>query len=200
MMNKQEFIDSLRKGLVGLPQQETEDRIAFYSEIIDDRIEEGYSEEEAVLSVGNINEIVEQIIAEIPFSQIAKQRIKPKRRLKVWEIVLLVLGSPIWLSLILAAVAIILSLYVSLWSVLISLWAVFSSLIGCVLGGIAAGIVTIIFSNVYTGIISLAAGITCAGLSIFMFYGCKTATKVILMLTKKIALWIKNCFIKKGEA
>ena len=46
----------------------------------------------------------------------------------------------------------------------------------------------------------IGAGIVCAGLSIFMFYGCKAATKGILVLTKKLAVWIKNCFIKKEEA
>ena len=47
-MNKQEFLSQLRKGLAGLPQNDIEERLAFYGEMIDDRIEEGLSEEEAV--------------------------------------------------------------------------------------------------------------------------------------------------------
>ena len=62
------------------------------------------------------------------------------RKLEKWEIVLLALGSPVWFSLLVSAVAVILSLYASLWSVIISLWAVFGSLIGCGVGGILAGI------------------------------------------------------------
>ena len=65
----------------------------------------------------------------------------PKRRLGVWEIVLLVLGSPIWLSLLIAAFAVILSLYISLWAVIISFWAVFGSFIGCALGSIVSAFV-----------------------------------------------------------
>ncbi len=133
-------------------------------------------------------------------AQIAKERMKSKRRLNAWEIVLLALGSPIWLSLGIAAVAVIFSLYISLWSVIISLWAVFGSLVGCSFGGMVAGGVFACNGNVLVGIAVLGAGLVCAGFSIFMFYGCKAATKGFLILTKKIAVWIKNCFIKKGEA
>ena len=47
-MGKQEFLAQLRKGLQGLPQEDIEERLTFYSEMIDDRMEEGLSEEEAV--------------------------------------------------------------------------------------------------------------------------------------------------------
>ena len=47
-MNKQEFLDALRERLSGLPSREVEDRLGFYGEIIDDRIEEGISEHDAV--------------------------------------------------------------------------------------------------------------------------------------------------------
>lgn len=199
-MSKQEFLVRLRKGLSGLPQDDIEERLTFYSEMIEDRMEEGLSEEKAVSAVGSVDEIVAQVVADIPLTKIAKERIKPKRRLKVWEIILLAFGSPIWLSLGIAAFAVILSLYVSLWSVIISLWAVFGSLIGCAFGGIVAGIVFACSGNVLTGIAMIGAGIVCGGLSIFMFYGCKAATKGIVILTKRIAVWIKSCFIKKEEA
>ena len=199
-MNKQEFLVQLRKGLSGLPQEDIEERLTFYSEMIDDRMEEGISEEKAISAVGTVDEIVTQVVAETPLAKIAKKRIKSKRRLRAGEIVLLVLGSPIWLSLLIAAFAIILSIYASLWSVVISLWAVFGSLIGCAFGGVVAGVVFACSGNALSGIAMLAAGIVCAGLSIFMFYGCKVATKGCLILTKKIAVWIKNCFITKEVA
>ena len=121
-MTKQEFLSALRKRLSKLPKQETEERLAFYSEIIDDRIEEGSTERDAVQSLGTVEEIASQIIAEIPLTKIVKERIKPKRRLNALEIVLLVLGSPIWLSLGIAAFAVLVSVYAVLWSVVISLW------------------------------------------------------------------------------
>ncbi len=199
-MSKQEFLAQLRKGLSGLPQDDIEERLIFYSEMIEDRKEEGLSEEEAVSAVGTVDEIVTQVVAETPFAKIAKERIKSKRRLSAGEIVLLALGSPVWLSLGIAAFAVILSLYISLWAVIISLWAVFASFAACSIGGVLACVVFIVDGNGASGLAMLSAGIVCAGLAIFMFYGCKAATKGTLILTRKIAIWTKNCFIKKEVA
>lgn len=199
-MSKQEFLAQLRKGLSRLPREDMEERLTFYSEMIEDRMEEGFSEKDAVSAAGPVREIVAQIIADTPFTKIAKERIKSKKRLGAGEIVLLALGSPIWLSLGIAAAAVILSLYISLWSVIISLWAVFASLAVCPVIGVPACFIFIADGNVANGIASLASGIVCAGLSIFAFYGCKAVTKGIFLLTKKMAIWIKSCFIKKEEA
>lgn len=43
-MNKQEFLAELRKGLSGLTQDDIEERLTFYNEMLEDRIEEGFSE------------------------------------------------------------------------------------------------------------------------------------------------------------
>lgn len=94
-MNKQEFLMRLREGLSGLPQNEIEERLTFYSEMIDDRIEEGLSEEQAIGEIGDIDEIISQIVADIPLAVLVKEKVKPSRKLRVWEIVLLILGSPI---------------------------------------------------------------------------------------------------------
>ena len=199
-MNKQQFLAQLREGLAGIPQEEAEERLTFYSEMIDDRTEEGLSEEEAICEIGDVDKIISQIVAEVPLSKIVKEKITKKKKISVWEIVLLVLGSPIWLSLLISLFAVILSLYISLWAVIISLWAVFASLIGCAFGLLVAGIVFAFGSNALTGIAMISAAIVCAGLSIFLFYGCKAATKGTLLLAKKIVLGIKKWFIKKEEA
>ncbi len=196
-MSKQEFLAQLRKGLSGLPQDDIEERLAFYSEMIDDQTEDGVSEEEAVTAIGPVDEIVAQVVAETPLVKIAKERIKSKRRLRTGETILLALGSPIWLSLGIAAFAVILSLYICLWAVITSLWSVFASFAVCSVGGVPACVILAVNGNGVSGFALLCTGIVCAGLAIFMFYGCKAATKGTLILTKKMATWIKNCFIKK---
>ena len=199
-MNKTEFLLNLTEKLSPLPWDEIADRWDYYSEMIDDRMEEGLTEEEAVAELGTVEEIAAQILSDIPMSRLVKEIIKPKRRLHAWEIVLLVLGSPIWLSLLIAVFAVGLSLYVVLWSVILSLWSVFVSFAACFIGGVLACVMFAVGGNGASGVAMLAAGIVCAGLSIFMFYGCKAATKGVLILTKKIAVWLKNCFIKKEDA
>lgn len=199
-MNKQEFLALLRKGLSGLPQEDIDQRLSFYGEMIEDRKEDGLSEEEAVAAIGTVAEIVDQTVAETPLSKIAKERIRPKRRLSAGEITLLAVGSPLWLSLGIAAFAVLFALYVLLWAVIVALWAVFAAFVGCAVGGAVAGLVLIAGGHGAAGAVVLAAGFVCAGLSVFAFFGCRAATKGTAVLTKKSVIWIKNCFRRKERA
>ena len=198
-MDKQAFLTALRSGLSGLPQDEIEERLTFYGEMIDDRMEEGLCEEEAVAAIGEVSEIVRQAVADTPLAKIAKERIRPKRRLKTWEIVLLALGSPIWLSLAIAAAAVLFAVIVSLWSVILSLWAVFVSLAVSAVAAVPTGAFFAVGGHGAAGLAMLSAGLVCAGLTILLFFGCMGAMKGILRLTKKITLWTKDRFIKKED-
>lgn len=199
-MTKLQFLLALHEKLAGLPRNEVEERLNFYSEMIEDRMEDGIAEEEAVAAVGSLDEIAAQITADIPLVKIVKEKIKSKRRMKAWNVVLLAVGSPIWVSLLIAAVAVVFSLYVSLWAVVISLWAVFASfVVGCV-GALTFGIGYCLSGNLPAGLVLIAAGCICAGLAIFLFYGCKIATKGAARLAKIIVLAVKKSFTKREGA
>ena len=198
-MTKIEFLLSLSDRLSDLPQDDVEERLNFYIEMIEDKMEEGLPEEEAVSAVGSVDKIAAQIADDISHGKVTNENIKSKRRLKAWEIVLLSLGSPIWVSLLIAAFAVIIALYVSLWSVIISLWAVFGSFIACAFYGVVSGVGLALNGNDIGGIAMLGAGFFCAGLSVALFFGCEAATKGTFVLTKKIARWIKNRFTRKDE-
>jgi uncharacterized membrane protein len=193
-MTKREFLSRLNEGLSGLPQEDAAGRLAFYSEMIDDRIEDGLSEEEAVAGIGPVEKIVAQIIEETPLTTLAKEKLRPKRRLRVWEIVLLVLGSPLWLSLLLAAFAVVLTVYLAIWVLVLSLWIVDLAFFAAFLGGLIAGVLFFTGSGILSGLPVLGAGLVFAGLSIFLFFLCKETTKCAAVLTKKIGSKIKSSF------
>lgn len=198
-MKKNEFIIQLIYGLSSLPQSELEDRVAFYSEMIDDRMEEGLSEEDAVADIGSVDSVVNQIIADTPLTSIIKERIRRRKKPGAWGITLLAVGSPIWISLIAAAYAIIVSVYASIWAVVVSLWASFGTMVGVGVGGILGGVLLIGLGKLPAGFGLIGCALVCGGLAILMFYACKYATIAMVWLTKKIALLIKKCFTKKGE-
>jgi len=191
-MNKRAFLTELKAGLSGLPREDIDERLNFYSEMIDDRIEEGLSEEEAIAQIGTVNEIVSQTATEIP--KPGKAGAGPKQTLRVWEVILLALGSPVWLSLLIAGAALILAFYAVSWSVVVSLWAVETSLLAGSFVGAASAVVFAFGGNGLTGLAILGAGLVCAGLSIFLFFGCRTATRGGLLLTKEIGWKIKSLF------
>ena len=110
---------------------------------------------------------------------------------------LIIIGFPLWFPLLIAALAVVLAVYVSIWSVIISLWAAFASVTACSFSGIVVGIGFIITKNITSGVALIGAGLVLAGLSIFLFFGCKAATNGTIYLTKKMVLSVKNSFIKK---
>ncbi len=187
-MTKLEFLAALYKKLSGLPENEIEERLTFYREMIDDGMDEGLSEEEAVARIGVIEDM------DIP----DRKQEKAKQKLSPWAIVFLGLGAPLWVSLVLAGISVVISLYAALWSVIVSLWATEVALWGAALGGVVGGIILVCTGNAPAGIALMGAGFICVGLSVFLFYGCKAATKGTVLLTKKLAIGIRNR-IKKED-
>ena len=196
-MSKQEFLDELAKGLSGAPKAEKAGRLAFYSEMIDDYIEEGLTEEEAVAKIGSVDEVVTECIADIPLTKLFKEKWKCKGSLNGWQIALIAVGIPIGFSLIASAFAVLFSLYVSLWAVVVSLWAGFGALVGCGFGGVLGSLLFICTGNAVAGFAVFGGALACLGLAIFAFYGCKSVTKGSVWLTKKMVVAIKKCFMKK---
>ena len=196
-MNKQEFLSALEKGLAGLPKDDVSERLGFYGELIDDGVEEGLTEAEAVEALGPIGESVTQTVAQTPLKKLVRERVKRRRGLKGWQTALIILGSPVWLPLAAAAFAVLLSLYIVLWALLISLWAIFLSFAVSAAAAAAAGVVQLFRGQTLQGLALMGAGLLLAGLSIFLFFGCAAASRGVVRLTGKIALWIKSLFVGK---
>lgn len=195
-MNKEQFLNALREKISGLSQEDLAERLAFYSEAIDDRVEDGLTEEEAVAQLGAIDDIAKRILGDVP----AVVAVKEKRKVNPLVIVLLILGSPLWISLLLAAFSVVISLYAAVWSVVISLWAADVSVAASAVGCLAGGVLLFVRGNVAGGLVAIACMLFCAGFSILGFYGCLYTTKGTAWLTKKSFLWIVSLFKRKERA
>ncbi len=196
-MTKKEFLDELREKISKLPCDEVEERLSFYSEMIDDSIEDGLSEEEAVNKIGNVNDIAKQIISEVPFSKLVIEKIKRSRDFSNREIILIILCAPIWFSLLIAVGAIVFSIYVSIWAIIVSLWAVFGGLVALSPYCLVVGIINIISGNLLQGVTLIGCSAIIAGLSLLLFYAIKLLTGLTMLFTKKVILYFKNLLIKK---
>ena len=77
-MNKKEFFALFREELSGLPKDDLDERVAFYEEIINDKMDEGKTEEQAISELGSVESIVEQIASETSLVKLVKEKYKPK--------------------------------------------------------------------------------------------------------------------------
>lgn len=196
-MNKSDFLAALREKLNGVPEEDINKSLDFYGEMIDDRVEDGMSEEEAVEALGSMEEIINQILSEVSLPKLVKEKVKPKQALKAWEVVLLVLGAPIWVPLLMSVCITALSIYLSVWAVILSLYAVDLSIVISGIALVSMAIVALVQGRFAVFGMMFGCGLILLGLSVLLFFGFNLVTKGILWLSKKILIGIKGLFIKK---
>ena len=196
-MNKEKFLDTLYHLLKSLPNAERQQHIDYYDEMIHDRMEDGVSEENAVAALGSPADIAAQILGDIPP--------KPARRFPVWAIILIVLGSPLWLSLLLAAAAVgltlvlsIVAVYIALWSILAALYAADLSLLLAFFACIAGGVFYLIQAVPAPGIWLLGAGLISAGCTVLLFFLCNYLAALLWRLGKWTVRKTARFFCRKG--
>ena len=196
-MNKAEFTQQLTNSLAGLSQYDINRSVDYYTEMIDDRVEDGMTEEDAVAALGSIDEIRSKILEEVPITKIVKEKMTPKRSFGAGEIVLLVLGAPLWIPLLLAGIVVILAIYISFWSIIFSLYVADLSVF---ISGLAGLIVAAIKPGGPLGALFYAGcGIALIGVAILLFFGFNQVTKGLLFISKMIILGIKKMFVGGGK-
>ena len=187
-MNKQEFLKAIKKKLKGLPKNEIEERLSFYSEMIEDKKEEGTTEEDAINELGSVDSVASEILNDNEPSLIEKGK-KVLNDVKIneaWKIVLIILGFPIWFSLLATVFSVLVSVCASIFAVIVSLYAVCLALVVSAFGTLIMGLVSLFSNNLIQGIAIIGLSLTCFGVSILLFYLTNLLTKSTIILIKKL--------------
>jgi len=197
-MTKQEFISDLREKMAGLPKADVEDRVAFYSEMIDDRMEDGLSEAEAVKEVGNVDDIVSKQIEVTPITKIVKDKVTPKRKLEGWEIILIILAAPIWVPIVIGLFALLIAAIAVFFSLVIAMWSVDVSLVVGAFDSLITMFRFFINGEGLNALAYLGMSFVMAGGAIFLFLVDTKLTGYTFELAKKIINKIKTRIVLKG--
>lgn len=192
-MNKQEFLSALQRRLKSLPKQECQKMLDYYAEMIEDRMEEGVSEESAVQDLSNVEMIASQILASQPTKE--KNFSNPVKGLIV---ALLILGSPLWaciglalLALIFTSVLLILTAYILIWMIpVLALVFMVAGLIVCCVSIVGAPFV--MSSNFMTGLLQLGIGFLAAGFSILAGLFMVMVSRFFVRMTGGFSCWLKK--------
>ena len=188
-MNKLEFINALGENLSLLPPGEVSGILSYYVESIDDRIEDGMEEEAAIASLGSIEELAQKILAEQEHlappaapeppkfdGEVSPEEAPPppepepkKRRMSPGVIVLLVLGSPVWLSLLLGLGCAAFGIWIAVWAVLGSLFIAAAAMaFAGVIGGIFSFFVPASPSTFAVRLLASGSCFAVAGVGLFL--------------------------------
>lgn len=191
-MTKSTFIDVLRGLLESLNEDECNKFISYYEEIIEDYKESGLTEQEVIEKIGSPQSIANNILSEQDSSNINI----PSFNSKILNIILLILGFPLWGSLLLTAVLLILSAYIIIWCIPVTTGVSSISFF-------VASLVSIIGSpfmmtDVLTvGIVQLGLGITSVGISILLGLVTIYLSKKFIVITKQLTFKVFKSFNKK---
>ena len=203
-MNKQDFLAQLRERLLWMQSEELEKTVNFYSEMIDDRIEEGESEEEAVAALGSIDEIIDRTYKGVSLddntsaSTASASEAQPKKfKIETWHIVVAAVTFPIWFPILMSVIGVLIGVVATLFSVGVSLIAVIISLFGASLVGTLKFLVE---GNGVQGMFMLGGFLISIGLGILLFFAGMGIIKAAVKLIKKTFNWVKNLFKRKENS
>lgn len=198
-MDKSAFLAALQAALDGLPPEDTVRWLAFYDEAIADRMEDGASEAEAVAALGTPDEVARQILEELSLPQLVRVKMKPRRAWRAWEIVLLAVGSPVWLPLLLTAATLLFTFYLLLWAIVAVLYAVDLSLAAGGLAGLVGALYYLVTAHAAAGALCLGGGLFCAGAAILLFFGCNQSARGTLALGSQMLRAVKRAVIGRRK-
>lgn len=187
-MTKNDYLKQLRRALRRLRREERLKSLQYFSELIDDKMEEGLSEEQAIAQLESVEAAALRILEE------ARSQGQLRRRLTPWETALLILGFPVWFPLLLTAALVLATIYLLVW---ILIAALFLCSVSLGLAGVA-GVLTLFFSiwtNPFAAFAALGAGLAAAGLGIASFVPLLYLSKAYIRVTP--ILW-NTLFNKKG--
>lgn len=198
-MNKQGFLAALQKQLRGLSQSDIEKSLEYYSEMIDDRMEDGVSEEEAVAAMEAPEGIARQILMDMPLPKVVKAKAKPAHPLRIWEIILLIVGSPVWVPLTLTAILLFFVCYMVIWIMIFALYAIdFSFAVGALAGFIQGGISIFTMGGIQA-LFYFGGGLVSLGIAILLFFTFNILSVKLIHLSRQFVLWAKSRFVRKGD-
>ncbi len=192
-MTKQNYLERMRKCLEGLPPEEIEAHLAFYEEMIDERLEEGMSEEEATEVMEEPEKAAEKILQELPLPRLMRR--EPDKKWGWKEYLLTVLLAPFWIPMFLLVLGLIIGMLGMIVGIL-------GGVAGMIVG--AGGAITAFLYTAFIHMANLPLFLLATGSAVFsvgillllliLFYRC---TIIFADLPRHIITWFKKIFIRR---
>lgn len=202
-MNKDEFLIQLTQKLSNIPPSEIIKIIDYYRETIEDKIEDGMSEELAIKSLGTFEEIIQNIEDELNLSIIVKEKVKNKmsdnsKQKNLLIIIAIIVTLPLWGAIAIAGIICILALYFAIWSIFISGVVAYFCTILTSFSAFYLGIIKLFQLQTLNGVCYIGIGLFIVGIVIALYQPTLWLIKKWLYLNVAPFKKIKQFIIRKG--
>ena len=189
-MTKNEFTRVLKSRINHLPKSERRKILQYYYEMISERMEDGMTEAEAIAALGDLDEL---------FSEYAPVQKEPKKgvRLRAWHIIMLIIGSPLWICLVAAMLCVLLAFYIVIWALVICFYVIFAALAVSGFACAMASVLSLFYGGAPYFFILFGAGAFLSGLAMLWLIPCNLFAKAMAKITAKTAKGIFKFFFKR---
>lgn len=165
-MTKEQFLSAVCARLQNVSALDRQRTLDYYSEMIDDRIEDGMSEQEAVAAMGDIDEAVGQLPHE-------------NERSGAGRAVALGVTSPVWAPLCIG-------LFTIMWSVVVALYAAVVG-VGVGVSALTALCLRYLFTTeLAQALLFFGSSLVCVGVMLLLGVAAGFVARFVVFLTKKI--------------
>ena len=190
-MRKAEFLSQLRQKLSIMPPRDVEKTLEYYSEMIDDYIESGYSQDAAVAKMGSVNDVAAQILANAQ-STVYEAPYEQKRKKRGWITLLLILGFPLWLPLLVAGFSILLTLAIVIATLaMVVPWSLVISFGASAIGLLLTTAIVLTGEGIAAALLVLGCAFVLAALCIFVLWA---ALRLTILGAKGIGALFRGSF------
>lgn len=198
-MNKTEFLEKLKARLSDIPEEYQKASVLYYTELLDEYIESGYTEESAVSHLPHLDHIVDQIHAD-PTLPMQKMNTYSHRtsiheeppppslpKLRGWQKALLILAFPIWGIFLLLIAFLVLFFFIFCFLLVVAVYAIDFALAALAIAAlIASPIPALLRTSLPSILLLLGVAFLCGGLSILMFRGANHLTIHVLRFCRYV--------------
>lgn len=174
-MTRNEFISSLSARLQGIPENERQKALDWYSELICDRMEE-MPEADAVSGIGSVDEIADEILSQYRQNTTAvhssdgtepQSRRSPDKGVNTALVIFAaVVLSPIWLPLLIAGLSLALVAVLLVWCAVVTVGVMLVSAAAVGVVGLVYGFWALFVINPAYGLLVLGTALISAGLTL----------------------------------
>ena len=186
-MNKENFFRQLKSLLSSMDKAECDKFIRYYEEIFEDYKEDGLTDEEIINKIGSPQSIARNILG----NQDTINTKAPTNKMLIT--ILLILGFPLWGSLLIAFLSIVFSFFIVILCAPFTTGVISFSLFAASIMSII-GFPFMVSEILPVGIVQLGFGISSLGIAILSGILTLYLSKRIIIATKKVASKILNMF------
>ncbi len=154
------------------------------------------TEEVLTFPIEDVSVIAERILQDTSIITLVKTTVKPKKGWTATAVVLAIIGSPIWISLLVALAAVAIAVVAALWAVVI---AIIAAVVAIVVTGLLLLIAPffMIGAGLPVMLMCFAGGLGIIGIALLGFVGVKYLIRGISALCKAMGRGVKSIFIRK---